>query len=111
MEPDSIALTGNRYQDAVLLDAAQQRYLLNGKPDPLELIRAGFRTRILTPQTAFIVVETPEQERELLDLQERILNNNEQIPTITLDEPPLLICAVLVLLVILFMKKRKADPF
>ena len=110
MEPDSITLTGNRYQDAVLLDAAQQRYLLNGKPDPLELIRAGFRTRILTPQTAFIVVETPEQEQELLDLQERILNNNEQIPTITLDEPPLLICAVLVLLVILFMKKRKSDP-
>ncbi|TEB04399.1 hypothetical protein Psch_04126 [Pelotomaculum schinkii] len=110
MESDSITLTGNRYKDAILLDAAQQRYLLNGKPNPLELIRAGFRARILTPQTAFIVVETPEQEQELLDLQERILNNNEQIPTVTLDEPPLLICAILVLLVILFMKKRKSYP-
>ncbi len=110
LEPDSITLTGNRYKDAILLDAAQQRYLLNGKPNPLELIRAGFRARILTPQTAFIVVETPEQEQELLDLQERILNNNEQIPTVTLDEPPLLLCAILVLLVILFIKKRKSDP-
>ncbi|MDD4237489.1 MAG: MSEP-CTERM sorting domain-containing protein [Desulfotomaculaceae bacterium] len=110
MEPDSITLTGNRYKDAILLDAAQQRYLVNGKPNPLELIRAGFRARILTPQTAFIVVETPEQEKELLDLQERILNNNEQIPTVTLDEPPLLLCATLVLLVILFIKKRKSDP-
>jgi hypothetical protein len=107
MELDSITLTGNRYNDAVLLDAAQQRYLLNGKPDPLELVRAGFRARVLTPQTAFIVVETPEQERELLDLQERILNNNEQIPTVTLDEPPLLVCAMLVLLAMLFIKILK----
>lgn len=110
MELDSITLTSNRYKDAILLDAAQQRYLLNGKPDPLELVRASFRARILTPQTAFIVVETPEQEKELLDLQERILNNNEQIPTVTLDEPPLLVCAILVLLVILFIKIRKTCP-
>lgn len=107
MKLDSITLTSNQFKNAILLDAAQQRYLLNGKPDPLELVRAGFRARVLTPQTAFIVVETPEQERELLDLQERILNNNEQIPTVTLDEPPLFICAMLVLLIILFAKIRK----
>ncbi|AGL00140.1 MSEP-CTERM sorting domain-containing protein [Desulfoscipio gibsoniae] len=108
MELDSITFSSNRYQNAVLLDAAQQRYLLNGKPDPLELVRAGFRARILTPQTAFIVVETPEQEKDLLDLQERILNNNEQIPTVTLDEPSL-VYAILVLLVILFIKTRKTS--
>ena len=107
MELGSVTLTSNRYKNAILLDAAHYRYLLNGKPDPLELVRASFRVRILTLQTAFIVVETPEQERELLDLQERILNNNEQIPTVTLDEPPLLVCAILILLVILFIKIRK----
>jgi len=107
IELDNITLTSNRYKNAILLDAAQQRYLLNGKPDPLELVRASFRARVLTPQTAFIVVETPEQEKELLDLQERILNNNEQIPTVTLDDPPLFAYAILVLLVILFIKMRK----
>lgn len=51
-------------------------------------------------RTAFIVVETPGQEKELLGLQERILNKNEQTPTVTLDEPPLFVLAILVLLVI-----------
>ncbi len=106
--PDDVFVsTGNQYQDAILLDAMRRKELLAGKIDSLELIRASFRTRILTPQTAFIVVETQEQEKELLDLQEQILNNKGDTPTITLDEPSLLLCILLLLLMVVIIKGRK----
>ena len=109
---DKFALTGNQYEDAILLDAIGQKEVLAGKTDSIELVRTSFRAKILTPLTAFIVVETQEQEKELLDLQERILNNNEEVPTVTLDEPPLIIFLALFLFVILVLKLKKARrPF
>lgn len=101
------ALTGSRYENAVLLDAMHQQEVLSGKTDSVELVRASFRARILTPQTAFIVVETKQQEKELLDLQERILNNNEEAPTVRLDEPSIVSCLILFLLFILILKSKK----
>jgi hypothetical protein len=98
--------TGNQYEDAILLDVLLQKEMLAGKPDTVELVRASFRAKILTPQTAFMVVETQEQEKELLDLQERILSNNESVPTVTLDEPPLIICMVLILILMLVLKLK-----
>jgi hypothetical protein len=98
--------TGNQYEDAVLLDALVQKELLAGKSDSVELLRASFRAKILTPQTAFIVVETQEQEKELLDLQERILNNNEAVPTVTLDEPSIALCIAVFLLLMLVIKLK-----
>ncbi len=108
MDADSIALSGDRYKDAILLDAAQQRYWLNRETDPLELVRASFKTRVLTPQTAFMVVETPEQEKEMLDWQEKLLNNNEEIPTVSLDEPPLPVCIVLFLMIIIVLTRKRS---
>lgn len=105
---DKSDFTGNQYEDAILLDAMIQKELLGGKPDTVELVRESFKAKILTPQTAFIVVETQEQEEELLDLQERILNNNESIPTVTLDEPSLALCAIAFLFIILILKIKKA---
>lgn len=99
------ASTGNRYQDAVLLDALEQKMLWADSSNSVELVRASFRTRILTPQTAFMVVETPEQEKDLLELQERILNNNET-PPVTLDEPSFITCLLLFMLVLLIKKCR-----
>jgi hypothetical protein len=100
-------LTGNQYEDAILLDALQQKELLAGKIDSVELVRASFRSKILTPQTAFMVVETKEQEKELLDLQERFLNNKFDAPTVTLDEPPFAVSIILFALVILMLKLKK----
>lgn len=105
-ESQEFISTGNQYQDALLLDVLQQRVLIQGNANSVELVRASFRSRILTPQTAFIVVETNEQEKELFDLQEQILNNDLETPFVTLEEPPLLLCILLVLLIILFMKNR-----
>jgi hypothetical protein len=101
-------LTGNQYEDAILLDALQQKELLAGKIDSVELVRASFRSKILTPQTAFMVVETKEQEKELLDLQERFLNNKFDAPTVTLDEPPFAVSIILFALVMLMLKLKKA---
>lgn len=104
---DKLALTHNQYNDAILLDATQQKDLLEpGKTDSLELVRASFRSRILTPQTAFIVVENQEQEKELLDIQERILTNNEATPTVTLDEPSWIIYVILVLMIVCIAKRK-----
>mgnify|MGYP001788332076 CR=1 FL=1 len=52
-------------------------------------------------------METENQERELLDLQERILNNNEAVPTVTLDEPSITICIAVFVLMILVIKSKK----
>lgn len=100
--------SGNQYEDAILLDVLGQKEQLSNKPDSVELVRASFRAKILTPQTAFIVVETLEQEKELLDLQERILSNNESVPTVTLDEPSVMICLILLLFVMLILKLKKS---
>ena len=107
MDKRSFASTGNLYQDALLLDAMSRRASSSGERNSLELVRASFRTRILTPQTAFIVVETQEQEKELLEVQERLLNNPDATPTITLDEPSLRVCMVLILAVVLIIHRKK----
>jgi hypothetical protein len=109
---DKSDFTGNQYIDAIRLDVLGQKELLAGKQDTVELIRASFRAKILTPQTAFIVVETQEQEKELLDLQERILNNNESVPTVTLDEPSIIIYMLLfILLLVIIELKSKRNLF
>lgn len=103
--------TNNQYKDAILLDTMLQRGLSTGNNDSLELVRASFRSRILTPQTAFIVVETQQQEKELFDLQEKILNNSEKTPTVTLDEPSLTSCIILILLVLCIVKYKKISTY
>jgi hypothetical protein len=99
---ETFVSTRNQYDDAVLINAL----IASGNTDSIDLLRASFRGRILTPQNAFIVVETQEQEKDLLALQEKLLSNNEATPTVTLDEPSLVSC-VIILLVVVFIVKRK----
>ena len=98
--PYDYKATGSQYNNAVLLEVLYKKSLTGGGPDSLELIRSSFRSRILTPLTAFIVVETPQQEKELLDVQEQILNSSFEPALVTLDEPPLLACALAALAVL-----------
>lgn len=103
---NKLTFTNSQYENAVMLDAMAQREALIGNQASAELVRASFRAKILTPQTAFIVVETVEQEKELLDLQERILNNNEEVPTVTLDEPPLILLIIVFMLVMFIVNPK-----
>jgi hypothetical protein len=104
--PGQFSPTGNQYRDALLLDAMQRKLLTDGSLDTLDLVRGSFRSRILTPQTAFIVVETAAQEKELLNIQEHILNNSFDPTLVTLDEPPLWI-GMLLLIIMLLLNRRK----
>jgi hypothetical protein len=97
--PDSstneYAGTGSQYADALALDAALSRDPAMDKASSLRMLRASFRAHVLTPQTSFIVVETAEQEAELMELQERLLENDSATVRETLDEPPLALMMVL----------------
>jgi len=58
----------------------------------IELVRDSFRQRLLTKYTAFTVLETKEQERELLELQAKFLTGGAaDSPAVMMDEPGLLI--------------------
>lgn len=108
---DNIVLTGNQYKDAILLQAMHQRNLLSGKENAVALVRASFRARVLTPQTAFIVVETLQQEKELLDLQARILDAGEEITLVTLDEPSWMIYVIVLVLIGGFLRCKKTKRY
>jgi hypothetical protein len=85
----------------------QNKAYLDGSFDTAELVRASFRFGILAPQTAFLVVETSAQERELLDIQEQVLNNNMDASLISLEEPPLLCILLLPAMIFLFRRRRQ----
>ncbi len=99
--------SGNQYRDAVPLEVLQRNHLMLANTTSLDMVRASFRTRTLTPQTAFIVVETIQQEKELLHLQEQLLNNKLETPIVTLDEPSLIVCMLLIILLVVGLKRYK----
>ncbi len=99
---NEFAPSGNQYRDAVQLEVLQRKHLMLANTTSVDMVRASFRTRILTAQTAFIVVETTQQEKELFDLQERFLSNNLETPVVTLDEPSLLLCMFIFILLVVW---------
>ena len=120
--PDA-GLTGNRFKDALYLYARLNLYggAANGQngnsaatagEDALTLLRASFRTKTLTCQTAFIVVETAEQERQLYSLQEDIISEEYISPkdTVSMDGPDtaaLAVVSVFAMLVIAAYRRRR----
>jgi hypothetical protein len=92
---DEYAGTGSQYTDALALDAALSRDPAMDREASLKMLRASFRAHVLTPQTSFIVVETAEQETELMELQEKLLEKESATARETLDEPPLVPVMVL----------------
>ena len=89
----AFALTGSQYTDALTLDAAIRSNPAMDKATSLKLLRAAFRSHVLTPQTSFIVVETAQQEADLWEAQAKLLEQDSAAAAReTLDEPPLIIC-------------------
>jgi hypothetical protein len=85
------AVTGSQYLDALALHTALRSRPSMGAAESLAMLRASFRTHVLTSQTAFIVLETSEQEAELLRTQELLLEKDSATARETLDEPPMLL--------------------
>lgn len=107
-QKEGVVLGNNQYENAILLNTALQRSLYEGKVPSLEMVRGSFKARILTPQTAFIVVETKEQEKELLELQEQLLSANGEVPLVTLDEPPVFVIILIFFIGLLLIKRKKS---
>lgn len=96
----------NQYLEAAALAVEYKINMKNGVKNPLSYIKKSFLSHILTPSTAFIVVETKEQEEELLKLQEEILKKQELMESNNLSEPHTGALAVLVCLYIVFARVR-----
>jgi len=88
-------LTGNQYLDALALHAENRINTKNGVKPNLNYIKKSFTSHVLTPATAFFVVETKEQEEELMALQEKILNAQEELEAVSLSEPPVAVITAL----------------
>ena len=106
---DSFTITGNQYRDALALDIALRSQPSMDAQTSLTLLRASFRSRVLTRQTAFIVVETSEQEAEIWKAQELLLQQDSTMARETLDEPPMLLMLIVfaALAIIAFLTRRR----
>ncbi|TYQ16989.1 UNVERIFIED_CONTAM: putative secreted protein with MSEP-CTERM motif [Acetivibrio alkalicellulosi] len=93
--------TRNKYYNAFIL---QQKSMENSDST---IIRDSFRQRLLTKHTAFTVLETKEQEKSLLELQEKFLNDEMyEAPAVMMSEPGLIICIVFVLILLIYKRKK-----
>lgn len=76
----------------------------------LALIQQSFRTGIMTPLTSYIVLETPEQEADLLAKQKQILEGMTAPASgeaVLMSEPPMLLCLALALAVLLWRRRAR----
>ena len=94
----------NDYEAAFVL---QKNALQNTEPKAqIALIKEAMQKRILTKNTAFIVMETKEQEEMLLALQEKFLKGkSEKTPSVMMSEAGWLATAA-VILIVLFLRKK-----
>ena len=109
----AFALSGSQYADALALDAAIRSNPAMDKATSLRLLRATFRSHVLTPQTSFIVVETAQQEAELWEAQEQLLEQDSAAAAReTLDEPSLFYClsAAAALILVLAIRRHRKKP-
>ena len=85
----------------------QKNALQNTEPKAqTALIKEAMQKRILTKNTAFIVMETKEQEEMLLALQEKFLKGkSEKTPSVMMSEAGWLATAA-VILIVLFLRKK-----
>ena len=92
--------TQNTYKDGCLLEAMSHHEESLSQEELLQVVKGSFTTRLLTQQTAFIVVETNEQEEELMRLQEEYLSGKKHLESgafSTMAEPSLVLCAMVLL--------------
>lgn len=110
----AFALAGSQYTDALALNTAIRSNPALDKTTSLKLLRAAFRSHVLTPQTSFIVVETAQQEAALWEAQEKLLEQDSAAAAReTLDEPPLLlmlIAAAAAVAAAVIIRQRKKRP-
>ena len=109
---EAFHFTGNVYKDGCLLEAMSHQWQDLSGEKLLEVVKGSFSTRLLTRQTAFIVVETKEQEEELLVLQKKYLSgniHNSTVLAVSMSEPSLILCVIMLLVYGAYLKKNREN--
>ena len=95
--------TNNPYINAFILQ--KNTFLADTNESQVLFIKESMKQRVLTKNTAFIVMETKEQENLLLSLQELFLSGkSEETPSVMMSEPAW--AAIFVILGLVFLWKR-----
>ena len=108
MKSSSGKQPSNDYEAAFVL---QKNALQNTEPKAqVELIKEAMQKRILTKNTAFIVLETKEQEEMLLALQEKFLKGkSDKTPSVMMSEAGWAVTAAIILIVLFLRKKCRKN--
>jgi hypothetical protein len=102
---DYSGFTGNQYVDAFILQ--KNTLLADTSEYQIAYIKQSMQRRMLSKNTAFIVMETKEQEDMLLSLQELFLSGSSvETPSVMMSEPMWAV-VVAVLGLVLFSKHKK----
>jgi hypothetical protein len=95
----------NSYREALILQ--KNAVFSKNSEEQINGIREAMKKRVLTKNTAFIVMETKEQEETLLKLQEKFLKGSSKTPSVMMSEAGWLGVAAVIFIVI-FLKKKKS---
>ena len=98
----ALPYTGDAYHDAAVL-----QHNATIEPNELAHVRKAFESRVLTSGTAFIVLETADQEAALRAMQERVMNG-EPLPEnlVSMSEPGLFAALALACCALLIARRR-----
>lgn len=86
------------------------------KSAQIEVVKSSFRSGVMSPLSSFIVLETAEQERLMLERQRKLLESGDLDSYIPMDfdngegmgsEPPMLLCIAVLLPVIFLLHRRR----
>ena len=104
------------WNSAFMMQAKYQSQLLQPESmdkDWLKMVRYSFKSKIMTPFTSYLVVETEAQKKVLERKQKQVLNGNfaldaEEVPQ-QMSEPELIYIILLMLLFVLYLEFRKRN--
>jgi len=103
----------NSWEAGLSMQAKARSQLLN--PDPtnrewIDQVRASFKSKIMSPSTSYIVLETEAQKQRLLKKQKEMLNGHKSLDASdeqrTMSEPELWILLLLMSLFVMYHKKK-----
>ena len=72
---------GSKWESGIILEAMNMQLkmrIADRNQTSLQIVQGSIKSRVMTPLSSFIVLETEAQEKALLEMQERILSSDKQ---------------------------------
>ncbi len=111
---DDTQIIKKNWESALLMQSkwlSQTLYPQTSNKEWLKMVRYSFMSKIMNPVTSYIVVENEAQKAMLKRKQEQVLYGNKSLDVgedaSRMTEPNLIVLAVLLLLILFYIKKRK----